>query len=211
MAMLANLLDASMDGEMVSRLKFERAIKGHQYQPSVHAAAGDNGGLTAADGSHIRTAITHQSMRRTSTRAENSQQNPQDQPPSQRSILTRDRNPNGNHNLNFTLPPCGLCRPLELLEADDLYDVCETENGEQEDVPLMANEDDASRSDARVDEWLHSNGLGMVGHNHSPEPALSESTSPHTWLLCDLVPTPWQPPPHALIVRRRVRRPYDRV
>jgi len=105
MAMLANLLDASMDGEMVSRLKFERAIKGHQYQPSAHAAA------------------------------ENSQQNPQDQPPPQ--------------------------RPLELLEADDLYDVCETENGEQEDVPLMATEEDASRSDARVDEWLHSNGLGM--------------------------------------------------
>ena len=49
MAMLANLLDTSMDGEMVSRLKFERAITEHKYQPSVHAAAGDSGGLTATD------------------------------------------------------------------------------------------------------------------------------------------------------------------
>lgn len=120
MAMLASLLDASMDGDMVSRLKFERAIKEHQYQPSVHAVAGDYGGPTAAD---------------ENSQAPEPKPNPQDQQPPQ--------------------------RPLELLEADDLLDVCETERGEPEDVPPTTAQHDGSRSDARVDEWLHNNGLGM--------------------------------------------------
>ena len=41
MAVLASLLDASMDGDLVSRLKFERALKDPQYQPSAHAAGND--------------------------------------------------------------------------------------------------------------------------------------------------------------------------
>ena len=168
MAMLASLLDACMDGDMVSRLKFERAIKGHQYQPSVHAVAGDYGGLTAAEGTHVWPSWTHERTRRTSTRAENSQQNPQDQPPPQRSILTRDRSRDQNHNPDCKLPSRGLGRPLELLEADNLFDVCETERGEQEDVPPTVAEEDGGRSDARVDKWLHSNGLGMVGAQSLP-------------------------------------------